>query len=474
LYEYQASLFKDSKLDIFISLPKNFKLSKFDKEKFKELGIKPLFVPENLSLGEAIVYCINILNVERNLFILHGDTYFKTLDFSPNCLHLAKAKENYAWSFLDDGFEISNPIKHKQDFILAGAFNIDNPRLLVKETVENEYDFIQGLKSYSKTQAFKIALNNTWLDFGLITNYFHSKKIIGTQRSFNELSIQNLTILKSSKWHKKIQAEIFWFENLPQALQIYTPKFQAQKDSYLLEYLYNNTLAELFVFGNLPDFIWKRIFLCLKEFLSSLHSFKTSKKLNFDYKSKTLQRLQTFSKENNFDLKSKLIINGKEKLSILELLKSLEKFTPNPKEYSLIHGDFCFSNIMFDFRADSIKTFDPRGLDFDENITNYGDLNYDLAKLAHSVLGFYDFIIAGFFKAKITKNSISFSLQQDEQTKAIQKSFKEVFKPSKQIYAVMIHLFLSMLPLHNDNKNRQIAFLANAYRLWDEFFKEQK
>jgi len=32
----------------------------------------------------------------------------------------------------------------------------------------------------------------------------------------------------------------------------------------------------------------------------------------------------------------------------------------------------------------------------------------------------------------------------------------------------MIHLFLSMLPLHNDDRNRQYALLANAFRLYNE------
>lgn len=41
-------------------------------------------------------------------------------------------------------------------------------------------------------------------------------------------------------------------------------------------------------------------------------------------------------------------------------------------EISLIHGDFCFSNIMYDFRAGAIKTFDPRGCDFNGKITPCG------------------------------------------------------------------------------------------------------
>ena len=63
-----------------------------------------------------------------------------------------------------------------------------------------------------------------------------------------------------------------------------------------------------------------------------------------------------------------------------------------------MHGDFCFSNILYDFKSQSIKVIDPRGLSGDgKEQSIYGDLRYDVAKLAHSVIGKYDFIIAGRF-----------------------------------------------------------------------------
>ena len=40
------------------------------------------------------------------------------------------------------------------------------------------------------------------------------------------------------------------------------------------------------------------------------------------------------------------------------------------------------------------------------------------------------------------------------------------------VYPILIHLFLSLLPLHNDYVDRQKAFLANALRLYVEFIKK--
>lgn len=473
LYEYQVALFKESKAPIYLSLPKDFKLSSYDRAKLKSLNITPLFVPTSLNLGQSVVYCLNLMSdLEQDLTILHGDSFFKDLKLSENSLSVARVKENYDWAYLDEEFTLTESPK-EQNLILSGAFHFQNPRLLIKNIVEQEYNFIKGVKAYSTNQPLKPLYNETWLDFGLITNYFHSKKIISTQRAFNKQDFANGTMRKSSSWHEKIEAESFWFENLPKELFIYTPKFQRGENEYFLEYLYNNNLAELFVFGNLPSFIWKRIFQSLKEFLDALHSFKGQNlRLDFDYQSKTLQRLKDFSKQSGISLDERFIINDKEVLSLNELLQKLSPLMKEPQSFCLIHGDFCFSNIMFDFRAGMIKTYDPRGLDFSGKITNYGDENYDFAKLFHSVLGLYDFIMAGFFRLEMSGKNIQFELENSEELAKIQATFLELFKPDKALYALTIHLFLSMLPLHNDDSKRQMALLANAYRLYDEFFKE--
>lgn len=475
LYEYQAELLKDLKQKIFLSLPNDFKLSQFDKKALKGLGVELLFVPNNLSLGESIVYCLNICCVfNERLYILHGDTFFKYLNFKENSLHVAQVKENYDWAYLDSDFNIFPKIVDN-DLILTGAYSFSYPQFLIKCIVENSYSFIEGIKSYSKTYAFNVIQNDTWLDFGLITSYFHSKQAIGTQRIFNHINIYNGYMKKTSSWSEKIKAEIHWFETLPKELFIYTPKVVIYKDSYEIEYLYNNTLAELFVFGKLPTYVWKKIFKSLREFLDNLHSFKTNDKdINFNYKEKTLQRLEIFSKESGISLSKAMVINSQNYPSILELIDKLDVYIKNINDFSLIHGDFCFSNIMYDFRANAIKTFDPRGLDFSGKITSYGDKNYDFAKLVHSIFGLYDFITAGFFECKFHNNEIEFFIEEDDNILDIQEVFLSIFDINDNIKALTLHLFLSMLPLHNDLKEKQMAFLANTFILYDKFFKKKQ
>lgn len=90
----------------------------------------------------------------------------------------------------------------------------------------------------------------------------------------------------------------------------------------------------------------------------------------------------------------------------ISLINELSSYISPHLNSSFIHGDFCFSNIAYDFKANLPKIFDPRGADFTGFITPFGDARYDYAKLMHSVLGLYDFIIANFARLN-AKNSVN-------------------------------------------------------------------
>ena len=111
-------------------------------------------------------------------------------------------------------------------------------------------------------------------------------------------------------------------------------------------------------------------------------------------------------------------------------------------------------------------------------ISIYGDFRYDVAKLAHSVVGLYDFIIGGMFNYQ--QNAPYDILLEFEQNATI-KNAQNYFCSKKfggyslhelSTYPILVHLFLSMLPLHHDFPERQNAMLANALRLYSDFIKQ--
>ena len=138
-----------------------------------------------------------------------------------------------------------------------------------------------------------------------------------------------------------------------------------------------------------------------------------------------------------------------------------------------MHGDLCFSNILWDSRSCSIKLIDPRGgLNQNFSLENklIGDFRYDLAKLGHSLVGNYDHIVTGFYSLDISDNlSFMFNVDNYERESLKKYYFDKIdeMKVCKDfINASIVNLFLSMLPLHSDDSNRQIALLLNAYRLF--------
>ncbi len=196
------------------------------------------------------------------------------------------------------------------------------------------------------------------------------------------------------------------------------------------------------------------------------------------YFDKTWSRLKKFSQENNVDLEAEWRLNGKRLPNIRTIAEESAKAIrpPSQQDISLCHGDFCLSNILYNFRTQSIKVIDPRGMNFDGKISLYGDKRYDLVKLAHSVLAGYDHIVCGYYRyTSLTSNNIEFDLPFDKNTQDIQSIFRSMpflkdTIDNQSMHSILINLFLSMLPLHKDNKSRQHALLANALRLYNEAF----
>lgn len=139
-----------------------------------------------------------------------------------------------------------------------------------------------------------------------------------------------------------------------------------------------------------------------------------------------------------------------------------------------MHGDFCFSNMMFDMRCDRILLIDPRGL-VREQATLYGDIRYDIAKLGHSILGRYDQIVGGHLRAEHFGFDYRFHVPSDPLRTWLEQQFlaseiQGTAFDSPEIQATIVSLFLAMIPLHGEDPQRQRTLFANALRLYHRFF----
>jgi hypothetical protein len=133
-------------------------------------------------------------------------------------------------------------------------------------------------------------------------------------------------------------------------------------------------------------------------------------------------------------------------------------------ELAQSHGDLCFSNILYSPSTQMLHLIDPRGAtELDETFL---DPYYDVAKLSHSVLGGYDFMVAGMYELAIAED-LSLRVEVDRPASEELRSLflsaleRHGFDPSLvRLYEAS--LFLSMLPLHIDMPKRAAAFALRA------------
>ena len=162
--------------------------------------------------------------------------------------------------------------------------------------------------------------------------------------------------------------------------------------------------------------------------------------------------------------------------SLIEITKfCISKSKKNRVVPAVIHGDLCLSNILFNSRINSIKIIDPRGTGYNNNLTIYGDQNYDLAKLTHSIVGMYDHIISGQYTLlNFNLKSMEIKFERSDRLKNIKNLFINKIignKKFKDTLPQVILLFINMLPLHKDKKDIQKAIFANCLRLYSLYQK---
>lgn len=489
LYQHQVKLLRDGE-SCFLTVPFSFNIESYDLHSLNRLGVSLIRVPDNLKLGESIAYALNMIgNYDSHVRICHGDTLVLN---PPNCddfVSSAEVSDYYSWAEIKEFNKFENVIlndninTHRLPVkILSGFFSFKNIPLLLKSIMEAGGDFLGGLNKYHEIRPLKSVFIKNWLDFGHINTFFRSKAQMTTQRHFNEMVITPRKVQKTSAQIDKIKGEIHWFQKLPSKLRCFIPhllSWECENNisaSYDTEYLYLSPLNDLFVFGKLPPFSWEQIFNCCDEFLNECAKYNQdncSQGFVHDiFLEKTKNRLRNYCEFTNFDLVKNNILNGKELPSINEIAieSSLWISQTDKRDIAIIHGDFCFSNIFFDFKSQSIKVIDPRGIDSNGSPTLFGDVRYDFAKLAHSVIGLYDFILAKYYSVSKHENTFEFNLYSSDRIQKIQELFLNKFNyrivGRKELFGMLIHLFLSMLPFHVDGSDKHLALLANALRIY--------
>jgi hypothetical protein len=494
LYEYQLERIGRAR-PVYLTVPETYAISPEDLLRLQEFGAVPLRVPTGISLGEAVIFALNLIGTgpDQPVWILHGDTLVDQLPPPDvDMIGVAMTTEGYSWAEVElDGDCITglatSPAGRSMEQsgpVACGYFAFSHTGALIRGITRTHGDFIAGIMDYTKEYKLQAAFVDSWYDFGHVQTFFRSRRIVSSARHFNSLRVDGRTARKSSRDTEKIRAEVAWFATVPPSVQLYSARLIDSGEEadgrafYETEYGYLPTLAELFVFSTLGPAIWSQILQSCKEFLAACVAARTSDPsdplLRELAAEKTISRLRRFSDETGFDVDAMLRYNGQPLPSLVQIAADLASQIDfgSGRRAHVMHGDFCFSNILYDSRMQRIRVIDPRGFVSQGCPSILGDLRYDLAKLAHSVIGRYDQIIAGRYRlAAPDGNRFQIELEEAPHHRWLEQALESwcidgIRAGGREVRALCICLFLSMLPLHSDRPDRQRAFLANALRLY--------
>ena len=436
LLDHQINSLSSIANEIYITIPENYQIS-------IESDVKKIILKENLSLFEVLKEISKKFDKSDKLFIYYGDTLFtniKKFSDSSSLIFVKKPLLNYQW-----GTAIAS------GDVPCGGFYLENKLLSsILFATKNFEEFINKLYN---NESFINFSDFNWLDFGHTLTYYNSRIKFLESRYFNKIDYKNGFVIKKSDDIFKMWSEYNWLNKMKTHLPLnfpYTNEFKVTGDiaSYNIEYINHPSLSDLFVFGKHSNDFFLQLLSKMKELIFKMRMIKvadTNEDISFNFFN---QKMESRKNQILYYVK-KLEENEKFVLNLIE--KNVSYFIRNDQKYEIIHGDMCFSNILFNLSNFQPILIDPRGHIDNNNFTLFGPINYDIYKLAHSYVFGYDYIIANkykdiFFKPesiekRLTNFCILFNIEKEE------------------VLQGCINLFLTMIPLHKDSPVRQKLFI---------------
>ncbi len=332
-----------------------------------------------------------------------------------------------------------------------------------------------------------------WFDAGNPDRRSAASRSLLAHRAFNSLAVDDLsgTITKRSTDVGKFINEINYLRLLPPDLAVLFPRivdYSVANDNpwVTMEFYGYPTLTELFLYHGLDASVWRRIFEHVSDILWQRMAVRTHAVERDSVKEmfigKVRNRIEPLSKLEGLSSlvqADELVVNGVELANLPMMWERLESevavMAANPVG-SVIHGDLCLSNVLYDLRSSVCRFIDPRGSFGQVGIG--GDLRYDAAKLWHSLHGWYDLITADLFSVEITGPvSVNLDVRVRPDHLFIRDAFADVFFKRfdrQQITLIAGLIMCSIAALHYDHSDRQIAMYVRGIELLNEVLEDGK
>jgi dTDP-glucose pyrophosphorylase len=351
------------------------------------------------------------------------------------------------------------------------------------ERLHGEFQLSSAIERYHAARPIEVRRAQDWADCGSIDRYVTARRQMIQSRHLNTVWVDDLGVLhKRSNGSDHLANEIRWYLCVPDSVKPLTPRVfshsLAPDDTHIaLEYVPVPTLAEIYLYANVHAEVWEyaldRVLDLWRRVFFSAPAGNGNGPANAMamYWEKTEERLTEAG--GILPNGASIRLNGRPLPSWAELRPrvrdALQRVSANAC-WSLIHGDLHFGNLLFDFNSGQLKMIDPRGA-FGE-VGCYGDARYDLAKLLHSFHGGYAHLAAGMFELHETADGFNLRLYGGPDRAHLLDCFRRWLARTgidfDELVLIEGLLFLSLVPIHADDRQRQIAAYLTGLSLVSE------
>lgn len=440
--------------------------------------------------GDALKLCAAYM--DEPVLIHLSDTIYKNVpSFTGNWIGVSAVKDYEKWCMVcvDEHKTVKEmhdkpTAPPKTNWAAIGIYFFEDYRLLQAAISEEEEitELSAVFQRFQRKKEIKIVECQEWRDLGSMDNYIDNTRLeIADCRCFNSLALTDYgSCIKRSSHQKTIDSEKNWYQGIssyPEIQRLVPQIYQYFDDGYEMEFLDYPSLAYLFVYQRILPGNWIWIINQLLKVLKNTmwiqkapeeyagRSYGLAKKI---YSDKLYKRLNMWGNEC-LDYEY-ITINGKKYKGFPHFKEVLDERTERLAEtagqyMSVIHGDLVFSNILYAAHYGFFKLVDARG-NFGQDMI-FGDARYDIAKLRQCYHGLYDFIIQDCFEISRSKEEFTFRIFADMPADAagIDKKVADYGYDIAEIEWIECLLFLSMIPIHSDRPNHQLAFFLKAILL---------
>ncbi|MGH3319270.1 MAG: sugar phosphate nucleotidyltransferase [Streptosporangiaceae bacterium] len=365
------------------------------------------------------------------------------------------------------------------DHAVVGAYRFADAELL-RELLQDDATPVTGelsdlLERYGQQRPLT-GVTVGWRDLGSYDRYITANRAAVRGRASHAFVIADDGSVVKSGERSLMATQAEWYRALPETAVELAPRLLGVGDGwYRVELLDYPNLAQLLLYELLPPRTWQFLLTRLLEITERRLWAPTRRPdaalpvwCGRKYVTKTEHRLASWPRWGRLR-GQRLTVNGVELPCFDELwpaaTKALHELSAAATHSCLIHGDMTFSNILLARRYGTFKLLDP-GTTFSNSPG--GDVRYDLAKLRQCYAGGYDALSEDLFSLEesgpgrwelcVFPRTSPIAEIGDEILAAAGHSLDEV----RLLEAVQ---FLSMVPLHHDSVERQLALYARGLQL---------